>query len=242
MTWASRLRLLFGVVLVLVLAALATYKLNENRGRATSTSAQIVGQEIAVGAPYAGIVLDRPVKVGDQVHKGDTLFTIDSATLSQARAQGAGQVPQATVVDKAGHLVVQAAEDGTVTQLQAQPGAFVQAGGQLGTVQRAGSLTVEAQYTLTPKEYARVSRQEPVTIVLPDQRTVVGSVDQMRVTTVNGKAQAVVDVTSPGLTSGAGDGMVTAGTPVVAQLQLRNDGVVTTVADKVRTYVQGLIG
>jgi len=242
MTWASRLRLLFGVVLVLVLAALATYKLNENRGRATSTSAQIVSQEIAVGSPYAGMVLDRPVKVGDQVHKGDTLFTIDSATLTLARSQGAGQVPDSTVVDKAGHLVVQAAEDGTVSKVSAEPGSFVQAGGQLATVQRAGSLSVEAQYTLTPKEYARISKQEPVTVVLPDQSTVVGSVDQVRVSTVNGKAQAVVDVTSPALTSGSGSAMVTAGTPVVAQLQLRNDGVVTTVADKVRTYVVGLVG
>lgn len=242
MTWASRLRLLVGVVLVLVLAALATYQLNLNRGRATSTSAQIVGQEIAVGAPYAGIVLDRPAKVGDQVHKGDPLFTIDSATLTQARSQGAGQVPDATVVDKQGHLVVEAAEDGTVTQLSAQPGSFVQAGGQLGTLQRSGSLSVEAQYTLTPKEYARISKQEPVTIVLPDQSTVIGSVDRVKVSTVNGKAQAVVDVTSPALAAGAGDGMLTAGTPVVAQLHLRNDGLVTTVADKVRTYVAGLIG
>ena len=242
MTWASRLRLLFGVVLVLVLAALATYKLNENRGRATSTSAQIVGQQIAVGTPYAGMVLDRPVKVGDQVHKGDALFTIDSATLTQARSQRVTQVPDSTVVDKDGHLVVQAAEDGTVTALSAEPGSFVVAGGQLATVQRAGSLSVEAQYTLTPKEYARISKQEPVTVVLPDQSTVVGSVDQVRVSTVNGKAQAVVDVTSPALTSGSGSAMVTAGTPVVAQLQLRNDGVVTTVADKVRTYVVGLVG
>lgn len=242
MTWASRLRLLLGVVLVVILAALATYKLNENRGRATSTSAQIVGQQIAVGSPYAGMVLDRPVKIGDVVHKGDTLFTIDSATLTQARSLGAGQVPSSTVVDPSGHLVVQAAEDGTVTQLEAEPGSFVQAGGQLASVQRAGSLSVEAQYTLTPKEYARISRHEPVTIVLPDQSTVVGSVDQVRVTTADGKAQAVVEVTSPSLAAGSGNGMVTAGTPVVAELRLRNDGVVTTVADKVRTYVEGLIG
>lgn len=241
MTWASRLRLLLGVALVLVLAALATYKLNENRGRATSTSAQIVGQQIAVGSPYAGMVLDRPVKLGDQVHKGDTLFTIDSPTLTLARSQGAGQVPDSTVIDKAGHLVVQAAQDGTVTQLAAEPGSFVQAGGQLASVQRAGSLSVEAQYTLTPKEYARISRQEPVTIVLPDQSTVVGSVDQVRVTTANGKAQAVVDVTSPALAAGSGNGMVAAGTPVVAELRLSNDGVVTTVADKVRSYVAGLL-
>ncbi len=242
MKWTARLRLLLGVILVLGIVAVATYHLNETRGRAVSSSAQVLGQDLTIGAPYAGVVLDRTVDTGAQVHQGDALFVVDSATLSLAQSTG-GRIPASTKVDAKGHLVVQATADGTVTTIKAEPGTYVQAGDQLASLQRVHSLYVEAQFTLTPQEYARVPDKAPVQLNLPDGTTITGTADDVRVTTANGKTQAVATVTSPQL-DGHG-GLVTAGAPVTAELDLRNTGWVTSMGDRVRALldqVPGLIG
>ena len=70
MTWTSRIRLLAGMLVVLVVAALATYQLNETRGVAASDSAQILAKTYDVGTPYSGLVVDQLVDVGDPVTTG----------------------------------------------------------------------------------------------------------------------------------------------------------------------------
>lgn len=243
MTWASRFRLLAGTILVLVVAALATFHLNETKGRATSSSAQILAQTYAVGSPYAGLIADHLVEVGDPVATGDPLFVIDSAGLTYDLAHGlVTDPPEFTRVDEQGRLVVLASGDGRVTDLAAERGTFVPSASTLATVQRDGTLYVQGEYTLTAKEYARLPEGADVTVTLPDESTLTGQVDRVEVTTVAGQAQAVVRVTSPELVDGADGGLVTAGTPVVVQIALTNEGVVTNVAGKVRTYVAGLLG
>ena len=118
MTWASRLRLLLGTLVVLTVAALATYHLNETRGRATSDSAQILAETYAVGTPYAGLVADQLVDVGDDVVEGDALFVIDSAALTYDLSHGfLSDPPEFTQVDAEGRLVVLASGDRKSTRL-----------------------------------------------------------------------------------------------------------------------------
>lgn len=243
MTWVSRLRLLAGMILVLVVAALATYHLNETRGRATSDSAQILAETYDVGSPYAGLVADHLVDVGDDVAEGDPLFVIDSAGLTYDLAHGlVTDPPEFTELDEQGRLVVLASGDGRVTELSAKRGTFVPSAVTLATVQRAGTLYVQGEYTLTAKEYARLPDGADVTITLPNDDVLAGNVERVEVTTTNGQAQAVVRVGSDELVDGAANGLVSAGTPVVVQVALSNDGVVTTVAGKVRSYVERLLG
>ena len=242
MTWASRLHLLMGMLIVLVVAALATYHLNETRGRAPSDTAQILAEQYAVGSPYAGLVADHLVEVGDDVAVGDPMFVIDSAGLAYDLAHGLlTDPPEFTELDAEGRLVILASGDGRVTDLTAERGTFVPTATTLATVQRAGTLYVQGEYTLTAKEYARLTDGAPVSIVLPNEQTLAGQVDRVEVTTTDGRAQAVVRVTSEELLEATDNGLVAAGTPVVAQIALRNDGVVTTVSGKVRTYVEGLL-
>ncbi|MBD8057819.1 efflux RND transporter periplasmic adaptor subunit [Cellulomonas sp. JH27-2] len=241
MTWAGRLRLLVGLVVVVILAALATYKLNESRGIATSDSAQILAKTYQVGSPYAGLVVSQKVEVGDQVTEGEALFTIDAAALHEKYFDKAS-IPETTHLDSDGRLVVTASGPGTVTALAATQGTFVQSAADLATVERADTLYVQAEYTLSAKEYARVGDDAKVTIELPNQRTLAGHVDRVQVTTVDGQAQAVLTVAGEGLVQGDQDGLVSAGTPVVAQLHLRNDGMVTTVSDQVKGYLKRVVG
>ncbi|WP_028051115.1 HlyD family efflux transporter periplasmic adaptor subunit [Cellulomonas sp. URHD0024] len=243
MTWGSRIRLMVGVLLVLAVAAVATFKLNETRGHVASDSAQIMARTYTVGTPYEGLVAAQNVEVGDTVHKGDQLFVIDSSSLDYDRAHGlVGDSIEGTTFDADGRLVILATDDGTVTEVAADGGTFVRASGDLATVERTGSLYVQAQYTLSPKQYARIPESAPVKIELPDQHTVTGHVSQVKVQTVDGKAQAVMTVTAKDLTEGSRNGLVVAGAPVQAELTLHNRGVVTTVAGSVSSYLKGVFG
>ena len=241
MTWGGRLRLLLGLLLVVVVAGLATYKLNESRGIATSASAQILGKTYNVGTPYAGLVVEQAVEVGDEVVEGQTLFVIDAANLHPLDGKEP-VVPETTHLDQEGRLVVTASGAGVVTAVDGTRGTFVQSAADLATIQRKDTLYVQAEYTLSAKEYARVPDDAAVTIELPNQQTLSGHVDRVQVETVDGKAQAVITVASDELVQGDKDGLVTAGTPVAALLHLRNDGMVTTVSDAVKGYVKDVVG
>src|SRR3954447_26692123 len=158
MTWASRIRLLVGTILVLVVAAVATYQLNEKKGVAASDSAQILAKTYDVGTPYAGLVVDQMVDAGDAVTKGQPLFVIDSSSLQYDITNGfAKPATEAAQVDDQGRLVVLATGDGTVTDIASERGTFVQPATKLATVQRADTLYIQAEYTLTANEYARVA-------------------------------------------------------------------------------------
>jgi len=243
MTWGSRIRLVVGTMLVLVLAALATYKLNESKGVAASDSAQILAKTYTVGTPYAGLVVDQKVDVGDKVTTGQPLFVIDSAALQYDVKNGfAKSATEATQIDDQGRLVVLATGDGTVTKIASERGTFVQSATDLATVQKANTLYVQAEYTLTAKEYARVKDDAAVSVVLPNQRTLVAHVDKVKVKTVAGEAQAVMTLKGESLRDGAQNGLVAAGTPVTAELQLENDGVVTRAATDVKSYLGGIFG
>ncbi|NTW41996.1 MAG: biotin attachment protein, partial [Cellulomonadaceae bacterium] len=241
MTWRNRFRLLVGLVVVVGVVGVSTYNLNESKGRATSSSAQIAAQSYAVGSPYAGLVVDQLVEVGDPVDTGDALFVIDSATLRQDIATGF--VPDSTTasdIDPEGRLIVRATGPGTIDTLTAERGTFVQGSGELASVEKSGTLYVQAEFTLSPTEYARIDDQAVVRIVLPNQQTFVGHVEQIDVQTVAAQAQTVVTVASDELLANDANGLVAAGTPVTAELELRNDSVVTTVADSIKGYLSGI--
>ena len=101
---------------------------------------------------------------------------------------------EATQIDAEGRLVVLATGDGVVTEIASERGTFVQSATQLATVQRADTLYVQAEYTLTPKEYARVADDATATVVLPNQRTItVARVGGRRSRPSRASAQAVAD-------------------------------------------------
>lgn len=243
MTWTSRIRLVVGVVVVAVLAALATYHLNETKGVAASDSAQILAKTYSVGTPYAGLVVDQTVDEGDTVKTGDPLFVIDSAALQYDVRNGfVKDATEATQIDADGRLVILATGDGIVTDVASERGTFVQTAAELATVQRAGTLFVQAEYTLSAAEYARVPDGAAVTVTLPNQREIPATVDRTAVQTVGGEAQALITITGDELVEGSQNGLVSVGTPVSAELHLENDGVVTRTADSVKTYLKGLFG
>jgi multidrug efflux pump subunit AcrA (membrane-fusion protein) len=229
MTWPARLRLTLGLLAVVALAGWLTFNLNDDKGRVTSTSASILSDSYAVGSAYAGLVVEQPVAVGESVQAGDALFVIDSAALRHDVAIG--------LVDPATSAVA-IGEDGTLTLTASADGIVADLGAAKGS-EKDDTLFIQAEYVLSPEQYARVEADAPVTISLPDTSQLHGSVQRVSVQTVSGKAQAVVTVASEALVRGDAEGLVAPGTPVTVDLQLRNDGVVTNVAQSVERVVRG---
>lgn len=225
MSWGSRFRLLFGIIVVTVLVGAATLVLNQRESQTASTTASIEALSYSVGSDYAGTVVKQSVVVGDRVKAGDKLLTIQSATLaSDLSTRKTAPHSAAYTVSTDGTLSLVATESGIVSTMTASVGGFVGAGQPLATIDRSGSLYVQARFLVDPTDFARVERGATVDIVLPNYDRISGKVKAVVVHTVGGKADASVEVTSIQLSLGAHSGLVAPGTPVTAVMHLKADG------------------
>lgn len=232
------LRLLGGAVVVLATVAVLTAHLNTSKGVVTSVSAQVQADRVPVGSAYAGTV-EQAVAVGQAVRAGEQLFVVDSAVLRHDQAIGLVQVGGTTAAD--GRLAVLSAVDGTVVDVTAGQGAFVQAGSELATVERTGSRAVAAELQLTPEQFGRLEPGAEATLTLPDGRTLPGLVDRIEVTTADAVAHVTVRVTGARLAAAEDDPLLVTGSPLEATVALRNDGVVTSAVHAVREWADGVV-
>lgn len=239
MTWFNRLKLLVGLVAVVAVAGVAVIQLNDDRGRATSTTAQITADSYSLGTPYAGTVVAQPAETGQPVAEGETVFVLDSPTLELEIAEGLIDPVDNPNIDPEGHFLIRANTPGLLTETRVATGAFVQSSSELATVQADGTLVVEAEYELTASQYGRLSDRAPVTLLLPDGRELDGSTADVSVErTDDGTSRVVLGVVSDELTSLAReDRLLTTGTPVTAEVRLQNEGVVADVSRAVKSYV-----
>ncbi|GAA2749636.1 HlyD family efflux transporter periplasmic adaptor subunit [Amnibacterium kyonggiense] len=232
MTWGNRARLFFGSIGVLVLVAALTIVFNQRQHSATSETATITAVDYPVGSTYSGTVTDVLVTEGEQVRKGDPLISVRSASLLHDLRQGVVTAQSVGYsVSSTGIIRFESAVDGTVHGLDVQTGMFVPAGSTLLTVAKTGSLSVSARLSLTPTDYGRLAKGASVDLVLPDQTTIPGRVDEVSVSTANSRAVAQIDVVSFRLRDDADGGLIQAGTPVTAIVHLRDDGPLAGVVD-----------
>jgi multidrug resistance efflux pump len=228
MTVARRFRLALGIVVVLVLAAYLTMLLNARKGEVEGRSASLAAENYPVGTDYSGTVSAQLVQVGDEVQVGQPMFELQSATLVRDIAQGLVDPTKVPYQIKDGStMVVTATDQGRVEGVSYSVGSFVPANSELATVQRAGSLYVEAEFVLTAPDYARLPPNARIDVLLPNNETVRAQAGRVRVSTENGEARTVVQAFSPELGDATSDGLFAVGSPVQATLHLRNDGVVT---------------
>jgi multidrug resistance efflux pump len=240
MTWTNRLRLLGGVLGVLLVVAILTLIFNQRQTQAASETATVAADTYDVGAAYGGTVIDQYVREGDSVTEGQKLFTISSVGLQQDVANGLDiSSSDAYDVDtKKGTLTYKATVAGQVNNLQAKLGNNLGSGQPFAKITVTGSQYVEAKYLLTPRDYERVQEGAPVSILLPDNSTVSGTVTTIEVATESGQAHTDVRVDSEQLKSADLGDLTKPGTPVVATLQLRDDGPLSGVSDMVFDFLQ----
>ncbi|EYR62767.1 biotin attachment protein [Actinotalea ferrariae CF5-4] len=239
MTWFNRIKLLVGLVAVVAVAGVALIQLNDARGRATSTTAQIAAEAYTLGTPYSGTIVSQPAEVGQPVAEGDPVFVIDSPALELEIAEGLIEAEGNPNIDAEGNFLIRANTPGVLTDTQVATGAFVQASSELATVQAEGTLQVKAEYEMTASQYGRLTDGAPVTLRLPDGREMAASTADVSVErTDDGTSRVVLSVVSEELSALAReDRLITTGTPVVAEVELRNEGVVADISRLVKGYV-----
>ncbi|MBD7956926.1 HlyD family efflux transporter periplasmic adaptor subunit [Microbacterium sp. Sa4CUA7] len=239
MTWANRLKLAGGILLVLAVVAACTVVFNQRQHRVLSTSATIVAQTYPVGTDYGGIVTRQYVEVGDEVAAGQPLFDVRSLQLQRDIATG--QMTDAVLaasVTQDGTSTILATVDGTVRDVTVPQGGFAQAGSVLASVDQDATLFVEAEFLLSPRDYARIEQGSDVEVLLPNQSVLGGDVTGIEVATEQGQAKSTLRITSAELSAQAATGLFQAGTPVQVTLQLRDDGPLAGVGDALRDLLQ----
>ncbi|WP_458042215.1 MULTISPECIES: HlyD family efflux transporter periplasmic adaptor subunit [Bacteria] len=236
MTWGNRLRLVAGLIVTFAIVAALTLVFNQRQHHAQSASAMLVSQRYPVGTDFGGIVIDQLVEEGDNVVAGQPLFTVRSLALQRdlATADGdAGAVTTTADIDAEGTATLVSTVDGVVSSVDVPQGGYAQAGGVLATVDRAGSLFVEAQFVLTARDYGRMEVGSSVDLRLPNQSTLTGEVTAIQVTTVDGQALSTLRIESDDLTGALTTGPFQPGTPVEATVELRDDGPLAGITDAV---------
>jgi multidrug resistance efflux pump len=242
MTWGNRLRLTVGFIGVLLLVAACTLVFNQRRTEVTSTSASVQAQEYSVGTDYGGTVTKEFVQEGDRVRVGDRLFQVQSLQLQQAIDKGlvsrAGAT-EAYSLGADGLMTFTAAVAGTMADIGVKTGGFVQAGTELGTIDKADSLFVSSNFVLTPRDYERIRDGAEVDVELPNDHVLRGHVRKVAVqTNEDGNAKTTVEVASSSLHEGGWSGLNAPGTPVDATLHLRDDGPLAGVSDGFRGFLR----
>ncbi|RMB61787.1 HlyD family secretion protein [Tessaracoccus antarcticus] len=226
MTWLTRLKMFGGILAVLALSFALTLLFNQRMTQAHSVTATVTAPTFDVGSGYGGIVNKQLAQDGDQVSAGDVLFVVSSSSLQQAVSQGGA--PGSTVayqLDLAtGTVTYTAVSDGYLVDVAATLGSYVPDGAVLARVV-SQERTVEGLFSLSPVDYGRVEEGAAAIIVLPNLQTLEATVDSITVETEDGKALAVIRLTSDALTDPVLASLTRDGTPVTTQVQLRDDGV-----------------
>ena len=229
MTWSNRFRLYGGIVIVIALVAALTLVFNQRRSQVLSLTANVVADQVTVGAQFGGVVVDQKVSAGDSVDKGDSLYTVVvPRTVGNAGETVTAVAPvrnAAYVVDpKKSTVTYRALTDGVLTDVRSNEGGFVQSGAPLATITAVGSQYAVAEFRLSPRDYGLVENGAHVDLLLPDNRTVPGEVRSVSVATEGGVALTKVTITSDALRDPANRKFTAPGTPLSATLALRDDG------------------
>jgi multidrug resistance efflux pump len=132
---------------------------------------------------------------------------------------------------------VTATADGTIAEVPVGPGGYIQAGGTVAHLYEEGSLYVQADFLLSPRDFDRLIAGASVTLRLPDRTQVTGAVKEIEVTTEEGAARAFVEVESETMSTSVPEGITTPGTPVVATVDLRDDGPLAGMRDSASNFL-----
>ena len=194
-----------------------------------------------MASPYSGLVTDQFVKKHDTVKAGDPLFVIDSPALrNELAARHGADSTAASTINRRRHGRGEGhrgrARDGRRGRgRHLRPGRRdARQGRPCRDAQGGGGLHADAE-RVRPRGGQGAGHDRAA-----EREALEGTVETVDVKTKNGNAEAVITVASKELKLGAENGLIATGTPVSAELHLRNDGVVSTVQDNVKTFFRGI--
>ncbi|MNH50234.1 p-hydroxybenzoic acid efflux subunit AaeA [compost metagenome] len=216
----SRFRFLIGIVfVVLIVVALVLY-LNYSMSIARASKAELAADTSSIGTDYAGLVVKQSAEVGDRVTKGQTLFELQSSKLAEELDNKS--VTEASLsfdVDPdTQHILLKANNDGVVDKINYRVGSFVPTGGVIATVNMVDSIYATGYFQLSPPDYARINKDNKVTVTLPDNSTREATIFSISLVRSGDNVDTVVKARLKG--ADLNDVRFSVGTPVEARLRL----------------------
>ncbi len=236
MAWTNQLRFALGVVVVLLIGAIATVIFNQREHRLDSVTGEILAVEHPVGTDYAGIVTATFVAEGDEVETGDPLMQISSTTLERDVADGLVDVEEGMVTAD-GIITIIASVDGIVTDLAVATGSYAWQGSPVATVSEKDTLYVTSDFQVNRLDFGRIPSVESVDITLPDDTIVVGAFEDFTVEQAGEYSTVTATISSEELEWGTVNGLVAPGTPVLSTMNLEDTGIFAGVGDMLQQFV-----
>lgn len=236
MRFVTRLRFFIGMVFIIALTAVLFLFLNYTMSNKSSDKATLETDSYAVTSTYEGVLKRQFVTPGQQVKEGDRLFEISSPALTQAiqKDEEDKKTPLFEVASN-GNMILLATTAGVVQQVNLVNGSYVQRSGSLATIATEKARYVTARYLLKAPDYARINKDNPIQVTLPDNSRYQAKVFD---TTLQQDGEQVYTVVKARLPEDAKIlPTFTSGTPVSTSWQL-ND---SSWQEAVFRFVRGLV-
>ncbi len=234
MNLKSKLKMLVGIVVTLVLVTGLLLYLSSSMLQVNSKSASLNAETFTIGTEYSGIIVKQYIKKGDIVTVGQELFEIKSSVLSDDLLTGAANAQDLTLkVNENNNIVLLASAGGTVSEIAYSEGAFVPANKEIAVITKAGSLYVEAIYKLAPPDYARLKKGDSLEVRLPNNAVVVGIITDISLRNSDNEVDTIVKADINAVKSD--NYTLTSGTPVSANLQLNGRTLYTIMLEKAKS-------
>jgi multidrug resistance efflux pump len=182
----ARLKFLIGILFVVMLCASLFVYLDYSMSRVDSLDARLSSDSYTVGLDYSSIVQKQFVEEGGYVKVNDPLFEVRSSTLAEAIRNN--EVAQSSLLYKLtekGNVLISAAANGRVQEIKYRQGSFVPANSEIAVINNENGLYVSATYKLSSPDYARINTRSKLTVILPDNTTLQGSVYNITLETVD---------------------------------------------------------
>ncbi len=236
MSIINKLRLIGGFLFVLALLGALLLYLNNSMAHVSSVSATLLSDTYTVGTDYSGIITQQYVSEGQHVNAGDKLFAIQSSVLDADLTNGTvSKNNLGYSLDGVNNIILKSTGSGTVSQIDYIAGSFVPANKEIATITKDGSLYVQADYSLSPPDYARIKDGDVVSVTLPNDEKVPASVFNIAVQSSGQGVQTVIKARITGLD---GNSAFTTGTPVTAELHLNGKTLYNSVRDDLQKIFQ----
>lgn len=233
----SRFRLLIGILLVVLVTFGLFVYLNYSMSNITSKSAQLDSDQYTVSVDYGGTVAKQYVQVGDTVKTGDSLFEIKSPSLQaelDAKRKSTDDLLYSLTSD--GNILLQAASSGVVRNVQFTQGSYIPNNAQLATLTIDGTDYVTAKYSLNAPDYARINRNHPLKVNLPDNTTLDAKIFDI---TLERNGDTVMTVVKARFDKNADiPATFSTGTPVSATWELEYNNLYKTIAEWAKSILR----
>lgn len=236
MSFRSILKLTFGLLILAGVMFLLIVQVEKQVGEVGAEKARLINTSYSVGADHTAVIVRQFVEEGDTITVGQTLFELKSSALSEALAEKR-LAPEELLypLNQQGNIVITASKAGVVSKVLYHEGSFVPANSEIAIIIDENALKAEATFNLTPKDFAKISKDTELVIMLPngqETRATVGSIDVLN---REGVHETVI-LANIGKISNNGF-YLTSGTPVNARLVLQQPRLYNQMVGYVRKYL-----